>query len=77
MKINERNAGRRKIKDRQVVTVFVSGLENKKLIKETDQLQKLAHAYKHAAEINAGLKNYKAAFQFEVLYKQLNPNYQL
>jgi hypothetical protein len=31
MKINERNAGRRKIKDRQVVTVFVSGLENKKL----------------------------------------------
>ena len=35
MKINERNAGRRKIKDRQVVTVFVSGLENKKFIKET------------------------------------------
>jgi hypothetical protein len=35
MKKNERNAGRRKIKDRQVITVFVSGLENKELIKAT------------------------------------------
>ena len=32
---NTRNAGRLAIKDRERVTVFVSGLENKKLIKET------------------------------------------
>jgi two-component sensor histidine kinase len=45
-------------------------LQSIQLIKETDQLQKLAHAYKHAAEISSALKNYKAAFDFEVLYKQ-------
>jgi len=33
MKKNERNAGRRKIIDIKRVTVFVSGEENKKLIK--------------------------------------------
>lgn len=32
---NTRNAGRRKIKDMRKTTVFVSGEENLKLIKET------------------------------------------
>lgn len=35
MKTNERNAGRRKIKDMRKTTVFVSGDDNLKLIKET------------------------------------------
>jgi two-component system, sensor histidine kinase PdtaS len=40
------------------------------LLKETDQLEKLAHAYKTAVEIYLGLKNYKSAFDYQVLYKQ-------
>lgn len=45
-------------------------LSSIEILKETDQLQKLAHVYNHAALIYAGLKNYKAAFEYEVLFKQ-------